>query len=550
MSQLYTLFWLRYVVFKNSLTTRGEVARRILNAIFLLIPILLSVSIGIALFVVLLLVEQFRGPVVSGGMTTVFATLLFLMLISQSTGASSHFDPRRFVLFPIKMSKLYALNLVSALGEFSMLMILPSMAGMLLGLGFAYQQPLGGVLAFILALLWVDALFICTGMLFAWLLSGRKRSREILFALLIGLMTVGGQLLPRFFMTPYGQGFVQWLLPYRHLISTVFDWTPIGVWSFFFRHLATGETTTAYLQLLVVCSLWICLAWSVGYAIFTRLATSASASSSATAPRPLVGHTAPRNFLTLRLPFVAGQTSAILAKELRYFGRNPATYLTMLSSLIFPLLFFRSGRKGSGVGEGVGWICAWVGYVVMMNLQYFVGLFAYDAAGFRQYLLAPIKWSRLLFGKNAAIWIMVTAQISLVLLGAELLDHNLTAEKIYVAGCSLLIAAALYSTVGNYTSIYFPYRVHFGVPARRRESWSGINLLIQFALLFGVTGLLLLPVGLGYWFKSKDLLYVSFALLAIASWVVYAVLLEGQANLLEERRFEIAETLTRKTEKI
>ena len=550
MSQLYTLFWLRYVVFKNSLTTRGEVARKILNAILLLIPILLSLSIGITLFVVLLMVEQFRGPVVSGGMTMVFATLLFLMLISQSTGASSHFDPRRFVLFPIKMSKLYALNLVSALGEFSMLMILPSMAGMLLGLGFAYQQPLGGVLAFMLALLWVDALFICTGMLFAWLLSGRKRSREILFALLIGFMTVGGQLLPRFFMTSYGTGLVQWLIPYRHLISTVFDWTPIGVWSFFFQRLARGETTAAYLQLLIVSSLWICLAWTLGYAIFTRLATSATASSSASASRPLVGHTTPRNFLTLRLPFIAGQTAAILAKELRYFGRNPATYLTILSSLIFPLIFFRSGRKGSGIGEGLGWICAWVGYVVMMNLQYFVGLFSYDAAGFRQYLLSPIKWSRLLFGKNAAIWITVTAQISLVLLGAQLLDHNLTAEKIYVAGCSLLIAAALYSAVGNYTSIYFPYRVHFGVPARRRENWSGINLLIQFALLFGVTGLLLVPIGLGYWFKSKELLYASFALLAMASWVVYAVLLEGQAKLLEERRFEIAETLTRKTEKI
>ena len=550
MSQLYTLFWLRYVVFKNSLTTRGEVARKILNAILLLIPILLSLSIGITLFVVLLMVEQFRGPVVSGGMTMVFATLLFLMLISQSTGASSHFDPSRFVLFPIKMSKLYALNLVSALGEFSMLMILPSMAGMLLGLGFAYQQPLGGVLAFMLALLWVDALFICTGMLFAWLLSGRKRSREILFALLIGFMTVGGQLLPRFFMTSYGTGLVQWLIPYRHLISTVFDWTPIGVWSFFFQRLARGETTAAYLQLLIVSSLWICLAWTLGYAIFTRLATSATASSSASAARPLAGHTAPRNFLTLRLPFVAGQTAAILAKELRYFGRNPATYLTILSSLIFPLIFFRSGRKGSGIGEGLGWICAWVGYVVMMNLQYFVGLFSYDAAGFRQYLLSPIKWSRLLFGKNAAIWITVTAQISLVLLGAQLLDHNLTTEKIYVAGCSLLIAAALYSAVGNYTSIYFPYRVHFGVPARRRENWSGINLLIQFALLFGVTGLLLVPIGLGYWFKSKELLYASFALLAMASWVVYAVLLEGQAKLLEERRFEIAETLTRKTEKI
>ena len=550
MSQLSTLFWLRYVVFKNSLTTRGEVTRRVLNAVLLLIPVLLSLGIGILLFVVLLTVEQFRSPVVSGGMTMVFATLLFLMLISQSTGASSHFDPRRFVLFPIKMSKLYGLNLASALGEFSMLMILPSMAGMLLGLGFAYQQPLGGMLAFVLALLWVDALFICIGMLFAWLLSGRKRSREILFALLIGLMTVGGQLLPRFFITPHGQNLVQWLVPYRHLISTAIDWTPIGVWSFFFRHLANGETSIAYLQLLIVCSLWICLAWSLGYVILTRLATSATASSSAAVPRSLVGHSAPRNFLALRLPFVPDQISAVLVKELRYFGRNPATYLTILSSLIFPLLFFRSGRKGSGIGDGLGWIGAWVGYVFMMNLQYFVGLFAYDAAGFRQYLLAPILWSRLLIGKNAAIWIIVIVQIGLVLCGAELLDHNLTVEKVYVAGCSTLIAAALYSTVGNYTSIYFPYRVHFGVPARRRENWSGINLLIQFALLFGVIGVLLLPVGLGYWFKSKALLYVSFALLAITSWVTYVILLGRQAARLEEQRFEIAEVLTRKTEKI
>ncbi|MBL8208041.1 MAG: hypothetical protein JNM09_27660 [Blastocatellia bacterium] len=550
MSQLATLFWLRYTVFKNSLTTRGEVARKILNALLLLFPLLLSVGIGIALFVALLTVEQFRGPVVSGGMTTVLATLLFLMLISQSTGASSHFDPRRFVLFPIKMSKLYLLNLLSALGEFSMLMILPSMAGMLLGLGFAYQQPLGGLLAFVLALLWVDALFICTGMLFAWLLSGRKRSREILFALLIGFMTIGGQLLPRFFITPYGQSLVHWLLPYRHIISTIFDWTPIGVWSFFFQHLATGETVAAYLQLLLVCGIWLILALGLGYALFWRLATSASASSSTTPKQSDTANPKSSNFMALRLPFVSGQISAIVAKELRYFGRNPATYLTILSALIFPLIFFRSGRTGSGIGEGLGWMSGWVGYVFLMNLQYFAGLFAYDAAGFRQYMLAPIKWSRLLLGKNIAIWFTVTVQIGLVLLGAELLDRNLTTEKVYVAGCSLLISAAIYSVVGNYVSIYFPYRVQFGVPAKRRENWSGIYLLAQFALLVGVIGLLLLPVGVGYWFKSKGLLYVIFALLAIASWGTYVWLLERQGKLLEERRFEIAETLNRKTEKV
>src|SRR5207244_1020445 len=198
----------------------------------------------------LLFVEPARDPIMNGGMTTVLATLLFLMLISQSTGASSHFDPSKFTLFPINLSKLYVLNLLSAVGEFSMLMVLPAMAGMLLGLGFACQQAIGGLLALLLAFLWVNALFICTGMLFAWLLSGRKRSREILFALLIGMMTVGGQLLPRFFITAQGQGFLKWLLPYRDLIATVMDWTPIGVWSFCFHHLIAWEMMTAYLRLL------------------------------------------------------------------------------------------------------------------------------------------------------------------------------------------------------------------------------------------------------------------------------------------------------------
>ncbi|MBS1808513.1 MAG: hypothetical protein JST84_10005 [Acidobacteria bacterium] len=522
-------------------------ARKILNTVLLLIPVLLSVGIGIGLFLLLLFVEQARTPIMNGGMTTVLATLLFLMLISQSTGASSHFDPSKFALFPIKFGKLYVLNLMSAVGEFSMLMVLPSMAGMLLGLGFAYGHIFGGVIVFLLALLWVTSLFICTGMLFAWLLSGRKRSREILFALLIGLMTVGGQLLPRFFITPQGRGLMRWLLPYRDIITTVIDWTPIGVWSFFFRHLVEGETATAYIRLVLVCGIWISLALAIGLRLFTRLATSPRASSTASRVPRGKRAAATNTFLSFHLPFVPGQIAVVIAKELRYFARNPATYLTIISSLIFPLLFFRTGRSGTNSNL---WISGWIVYVFAMNLQYFAGLFAYDAAGFRLYLLVPIRWTRLLLGKNAAIWLLVTTQITLVLLSAELLDHNLTFEKVYIAGCSMLSAMAMYSVVGNYVSIYFPYRINFGVPARRRENWSGISLLVQFALLFGVMGLLLLPIGAAYWFRAPKMLYFLFAVLVVASWTVYFLFLETQAKLLAARRFDIAETLTRRTEKV
>ena len=553
MSQLYTLFWLRYRVFINSMTTRGEIVRTVLNTLLLLIPVILSIGIGLALFVAIIAIPEFREPVIKGGMTTVLATLLLLMLISQSTGASSHFDPRRYLLFPINLSKLFFLNLVSALGEFSMLMVLPSMAGMLIGLGIAYHSWWGGVLAFFLALLWMVALFICTGMVFAWLLSGRKRSREVFFALLIGAFTAIGQLLPRFLSTEYGTELLIGILPYQGAILRFMDWTPIGVWSYFFTELAAGQTYFAFLHLLAVNALWTSLALLIGYIVFKRLATNPKASSASSVKTDIQDVAQlKRNFITIRLPFFSRQTSAIFAKELKYYSRNPATYLTALSSLIFPLIMFRSiGNSGrsSRLNDSMWIISIWVSYVLMLNLQYFGGLFSYDSSGFRQYLLSPLNWKRLLLGKNMAIWLVVSLQISLIIGLSQLIDGNISRDKLFTATCCSLIALALYSIVGNYISIYFPASVSFGVPAKRKQNWSGINLLIQFGLLFGVAGLLLLPIGAGVWFENSMIRYALFIFFTLGSWMAYFICIKSQGKKLELRRFEISETINRKTEK-
>jgi hypothetical protein len=553
MSQLYTLFWLRYRVFINSMTTRGEIVRTVLNTLLLLIPVILSIGIGIALFVAIIAIPEFREPVIKGGMTTVLATLLLLMLISQSTGASSHFDPRRYLLFPINLSKLFFLNLLSALGEFSMLMVLPSMAGMLIGLGIAYHSWWGGVLAFSLALLWMVALFICTGMVFAWLLSGRKRSREVFFALLIGAFTATGQLLPRFLSTEYGTELLVGILPYQGAILRLMDWTPIGVWSYFFTELAAGQTSFAFLHLLAVNALWTSLALLIGYIVFKRLATNPKASSASSVKTDIQDIAQlKRNFIAVRLPFFSRQTSAIFAKELKYYSRNPATYLTALSSLIFPLIMFRSiGNAGRSArfSDSIWIISIWVSYVLMLNLQYFGGLFSYDSSGFRQYLLSPLNWKRLLLGKNMAIWLVVSVQISLIIGLSQLIDRNISQEKLFTAICCSLIALALYSVVGNYISIYFPSPVNFGVPAKRKQNWSGINLLIQFGLLFGVAGLLLLPIGAGAWFRNPVIRYVLFIVFTFGSWVAYFFCLGKQGEKLAARRFEISEAINRKTEK-
>ena len=89
MSQLNTLFWLRYRIFKNSLMTRGELGRKILNWLLLLIPTLLSIGIGVALVWLLVFVEQAREPVMNGGMTKFLSSSRDSMTMQRKLGRTS-----------------------------------------------------------------------------------------------------------------------------------------------------------------------------------------------------------------------------------------------------------------------------------------------------------------------------------------------------------------------------------------------------------------------------------------------------------------------------
>jgi hypothetical protein len=557
MSQLLTLFWLRYTIFKNSLAGRKDAARTITNALVTALLLLSSLAIGASLYFGMLHVEQLREPAVKGGMTTVTATLLFLMLVSQSTGTSAHFDPRRFTLFPVRLTKLYLLNLISAFGEISLIAVLPSVAGVLVGLSHALGHPLAGLVALAAAVLWINALFVLGSLLIAWLLAGRKRKSEIVFALVIGVFGVGGQVLPRFFLNGEGQSALRWLRPYLSFLSELMSWTPVGVWSYFFDQLGGGAHALAYARLISVSAVWTGFAWAGGYAVFKMLATSARASASAaSANAPEETRAAiHNNLLALKLPFCSGQTSALFAKEVRYLARNTATYLTILSALIFPLVLFRSPQRPYGAGrfswaDGL-WGVLWIGYVFALNLHFFASVFAFDAAGFRQYLLAPLDWRRLLVAKNLAVWLLLAFEIALILAGVYLLDGRLKPERVFFVACSTLIALAVYSTVGNFLSIFFPYRVNYGIPAKRSgEKWSGVNFLAQIGLLVGVAALMAAPTGVGFLLKSPPAQYLSFALLVVVTWAAYAALIGWQGRLLEARRYEVAEALTRKSEKV
>jgi hypothetical protein len=559
MSQLLTLFWLRYAVFKNSLSSRREAAKTIFNLLFLAGMLLLSLLGGLSLLVAVVFFAEFRDLALAGGMATMLGGLLFLMLVTQSTGASAHFDPRRFILFPVPLGKLFFLNLISALAEAVMIMMLPSVAGLLIGLGIALREPLAGVIAFVCAVAWIDGLFVFVGLLTAWLLAGRQRRTEIFFGLLIGVMIIGGQLLPRLAETALGQTAWRLLNPYFSLIGEALAWTPLSVWPYFFEQVSQGGASQAYLRLLTVSAVFTGLVWAGGYAVFTRLATSARASSSATTNRSGEQRMAPSLMLTLTLPFASGQLAALLAKELLYLARNTAVYLNAASVLVITLVVFGDSSRAGGFGlsgAALEWwdgfrVAIWVVYAFVPNLQQFVNVFGYDAAGFRQYLLAPISWRRLLLSKNLAHGLLVGAQIALILVGAQIFYGGLTWGKVYIALCAALAEVAIYGLAGNFLSISFPFRAEFGIRTRRsNERFSATNMITLFGLMFGTLGLFVVPFLLSYLFQSFAVKYLAFTLIAAAACGLYLLRLGAQSRRLEARRFEIAEALTRKTEKV
>jgi len=557
MSQLLTLLWLRYTVFKNTLRSRREMTRTAFNVIFTGGYLVFSLLAGLGLFLAVVLVADFRELAAKGAMPGLLGLLFYLIMFTQTTGSSAHFDPRRFVLFPVRLGKLFLLNLISAPGELVMITILPSVAGLLLGLGVARQEPVAGAVAFLTALIWIDALFVLISLFTAWLFAGRRRSTEVIVAVVLGIFLIASQTLPLMAESATLRALWEWLSPYWEPASGAAGWTPLGVWAEFFGLLDRGETRAAYARLLAVSLGWAGAAMALGYAIFSRLATRPQAGTS---HKPGAGGAARgENFLGLRLPFLSEQVSVILAKEWRYFTRNTAIYLNLFTTLLITLIAFGpSGQQRPDLafgGEFSQWwdgfrVAAWVAYALAVNSQHFVNVFAFDGAGFRHYLLAPARWRRILVGKNLAAWLLLAAQVVMILAGAQLLYDYLTWGKVLIAACSMAIAGSVYTIIGNYLSTRFPYRAEFGVRVRRStQQFSATNMAAVFGMFVGTGGLLAAPFAAGMLLRNQSVKYLLFPLLGALCGSLYVLLLNRQSALLERNRYLIAESLASRDER-
>ena len=157
----------------------------------------------------------------------------------------------------------------------------------------------------------------------------------------------------------------------------------------------------------------------------------------------------------------------------------------------------------------------------------------------RTLILSPIDRRKILLGKN-----IVHAFIALVFATALLILNTIIFQDITVANLpflllSFVIFAALNSTIGNWLSIHFPKRMHFG----KRMNVSGVAgvLLIPMVIVLAMPPLLATLVG--YFTRSLLYEYATLALFAVLAVGLYSVVINFHGRALARREVEILEAV-------
>ncbi len=133
------------------------------------------------------------------------------------------------------------------------------------------------------------------------------------------------------------------------------------------------------------------------------------------------------------------------------------------------------------------------GYALfLMSEAVFWNVFAFDRAATQVYFLLPVRFSRVLAGKNLAALLFVLLEITLITGICLALRLPVSFASIAEA-CSVSAVLCIYLLgVGNVVSVYFPR------PANPEDSWGASGRKQRAFLLFPIFAVVLTPVLLAY----------------------------------------------------
>jgi hypothetical protein len=566
MSQLRTLIWLKWRLFRNAMRSRRakiNQAASILGSLAALVfAIVVALGLGIATYAILsesgvAQLAQVRAasrstaklPEASFILFLIFAFLYMLWAtLPLSIGGGSQFDPGRLLMYPISLKKLFAIDLVSELASLSSLFAVPAIFAMAIGAGLATGSLFKALVA--------AALAILLGIAFAkWLTTSigsllkRRRTRgETLLAFIGAIAGLSGAFIGQL-----------WPIIIKH--SEWFDvlrWTPPGAVATAMSDGLTPRGSSVYFLSLTVLAAYTVVLIVATFWIAQRSVLGAGEAKGRKKETETVQTEA---YTGWSLPLVSSDLSALIEKESRYALRNAQLKMLALMPLILLAVRFMNARRGIGrtgslapdSAERVHHFMHYgdpliatggVLYVFMIISGLACNAFAFDGAGLRTLILSPVQRRKILISKNVVISTVCLVFSTLLLIVNQIVFRDLTLPKITFVFLSFLIFAAFMSVVGNWFSISFPRQMKFG----KRMNVSGVAglLLLPLVLLMAVPPFIAIMAG----FLTSSLLveYVTLAAFASFALLLYFPLVSFQGSSLERHELEILEAVSKDLE--
>jgi hypothetical protein len=558
-SQLHTLIWLKWKLFRNSLRSSKAVVNRIASVLGMLAALALSVSVALGLGVLAYALtsprlgfELLHLQTVSGERPIPSAEFIFFSIFSMSyliwatipisIGSSRKFDPGHLLLYPISLRKLFAVDLVSEIASIPSVFAIPSILAIGAGAGLAQGNLAAGILVGVCAAAfgivlskWVST---STNSLFK-----KKRSRaESLLALIGTVAGLAGLLLaqagPVLFHRVESISILRWTPPGAIAFALARGLRPGGVIEFFLALIVVGS----YTAILVVITYWLAQRAVLG------------GGKSGRRHKAVTQAVTVRSYSGWEIPFAPGQVSAVIEKDLRYMLRN--AQLRMMAAMPLILIVVRLLNRGqfgqpgidSGTnsfvrdmliyGEGI-MAAGGVLYTFLILSGVSCNLFAFEHSGMRTLVLSPIKRSYILVGKNIATSIVTFIFCAALLIVNELVFRDVTSRALLFAGLTFVIYAPLMSVMGNWLSMRFPKRMKFGT----RLNVSGAVGL----LLIPIIVVLMVPpvaaVAAGFIAQSLLVVYATLGFLALLSIGLYLAMIGAQGELLQKKELELLEAV-------
>jgi hypothetical protein len=552
MSQLFTLIWLKWRLFRNSLRSSKAIVNKAASVLGMLVALALALVVALILGVVSYALTQpetvdelFRRsgaaniPAAASVEFILFSIfgIIYLMwaTVPLSIGGSKQFDAGKLLMYPITLRKLFVVDFVSELTTLHSVFAVPAVLGLCVGAGLGSGNLTTALIAAVPATLFGVGLSKWLSTIMGSLLRRKRARGETIVALIGAVIGLGGaaagQLAPVLF---------------KHAESfRALRWTPPGAAALLL--MANGGDTLAYTSAFLTLSAYAAVLIVATYWIARRAALGLEGKRKRKAlveqPATIEGYAG------WQIPLLPTDLSAIVEKEFRYAMRNAQVRMMALMPLILIIIRLLNSKSwGTARPEaahdffayGSGLITAGgVLYVFLILAGISCNGFAFEENGMRTLILSPIDRRKIILGKNIALVVIALIfAIALLILNA-IIFGGFSISDLFFTLLSFVIFATISSTIGNWLSINFPKRMNFG----KRMNVSGVAglLLIPMVILLSIPPVIAALVG--YLSRSLTAEFMTLSLMVLVSIAVYRVVINFHGRSLERREVDILEVV-------